>query len=251
MIKKAPDLNWLPPREEWDFRSVRPEECRLACYWEYGREFRIGFGLPTARTLRQETTTGTVGEIWTPAQTEEKARPWLAMTAAERAKVIAAHPVLPAVQVRTLREAMNRMPMAVRNNPTSWQQFAQGAYVMRPNFVLHGVEAVIKELESWARREAEKYPRSPRAKAAQEPFHLLKQLATLRLEQQRRAAGLTYQTASQALHEYRKKNPLASLGDVFPGNYGSQGAWSKACKDAQKTGKQVAKDSAVLLRGSY
>ncbi len=28
---------WLPPRDEWDFRSITPEKCRLACLWEYAR----------------------------------------------------------------------------------------------------------------------------------------------------------------------------------------------------------------------
>jgi hypothetical protein len=35
---KSIDLKWLPPAEEWDFRSVTEVECPVACHWEYERE---------------------------------------------------------------------------------------------------------------------------------------------------------------------------------------------------------------------
>jgi hypothetical protein len=31
-------VDWLPPAPEWDFRSVREKESRLACCWEYERQ---------------------------------------------------------------------------------------------------------------------------------------------------------------------------------------------------------------------
>jgi hypothetical protein len=40
--QKLPDLiaQWVPPRHEWDFRSVTPKQCRLACLWEYARSVK-------------------------------------------------------------------------------------------------------------------------------------------------------------------------------------------------------------------
>jgi hypothetical protein len=35
---QAVDFKWLPPTEEWDFRSVTEDECRVACHWEYERQ---------------------------------------------------------------------------------------------------------------------------------------------------------------------------------------------------------------------
>jgi hypothetical protein len=34
------DLNWLPPADEWDFRTLPEEECRFAFFWEYCRSLR-------------------------------------------------------------------------------------------------------------------------------------------------------------------------------------------------------------------
>jgi len=35
---QAVDFKWLPPAEEWDFRGVTEDECRVACHWEYERQ---------------------------------------------------------------------------------------------------------------------------------------------------------------------------------------------------------------------
>jgi hypothetical protein len=33
------DTSWMPPQDEWDFRSVSDNECRFVCLWEYFREY--------------------------------------------------------------------------------------------------------------------------------------------------------------------------------------------------------------------
>ena len=40
----AVELEWLPPATEWDFRSIREKESRLACCWEYARDCGVIHG---------------------------------------------------------------------------------------------------------------------------------------------------------------------------------------------------------------
>ncbi len=224
MTKKTPaDLSWLPPHHEWDFRSITAEECRLACYWEYQREFGCDY---------------------------DPKKPWLAQTGAERAAVQAAFSPPPIVQVRTFREFMNRTPVAARPDPAAWRRYTDGVYVIRPNFTA-GVEGVIKTLAAWARKESKHFKRAPRAKAAAPPFHLLRWLAAWRLDQSAKKAGLKYQRISESLQAYQNQNRRQAYGDVFPGSYGSQGAWSKACRDAKQTGQKIIRDPLALLHGFY
>ena len=89
-------------------------------------------------------------------------------------------------------------------------RYRQGAYVIRPNFTVFGVEAVIRELKAWARREARNYRQSPRAKAAEPPFDLLKWLAVYRLEEKRREVGITYEAAQESLRAYREGDGASS-----------------------------------------
>jgi hypothetical protein len=35
------DNGWMPPRSEWDFRTIRERESRLACCWEYARSVSV------------------------------------------------------------------------------------------------------------------------------------------------------------------------------------------------------------------
>jgi hypothetical protein len=109
------------------------------------------------------------------------------------------------------------------------------------------VEVIIKEFEKWARKEAKNYAQSPRAKAAEPPFDVLKWLSVYRLENKRRETGITYEKAQQSLAEYRRGKAKADANDVFP-VYASHGAWSKARRDAERVRARVIGDSAFLLR---
>jgi hypothetical protein len=174
-------------------------------------------------------------------------RAWASLSAAERASIVGAVAPLPALQVRTLREFVARTNGAVDPKAEVFERLSQGAYVIRPNFSALGVEVIIKEFEKWARKEAKGYARSPRAKAAEPPFDLLKWLSVYRLEGKRCEAGITYEKAQESLSEYRRETRKPDPNNVFP-IYASHGAWSKARRDAERVRAKVIRDPALLLR---
>lgn len=226
--KKPLDISWLPPAEEWDFRCVTAEECRVACHWEYGREiWKMSSGM-----------------FFKPGEVRKA---WPAMTKAERECRVDRTPLAPVLQIRTFRDALNRAQIS---EPDKWLSHFERAYVLRPNFSACGVQAIIKEFESWARKEAKKYKQAPRAKAAELPFDLLKWLAVLRLDEQRKQAGMTYKATYEALRVYQQSNRCPDPNGVFP-IYASQGAWSKARKDADGIRIKVIHDPSFLLGGLY
>jgi len=155
-----------------------------------------------------------------------------------------------ALWVRTLGEMVEKAKWAFLEDTPQASRYRQGAYVIRPNFSVFGVEAVIKEFKAWARRAAREYPRAPRAKAAELPFDLLKWLAVYRLEEKRREAGITYEVAQESLRIYRGKNSGLDPNAVFP-VYATHGAWSKARSDAAKIRREVSLDQLFLLRHWY
>jgi hypothetical protein len=262
MRSPAPDLSWLPKPEEWDFRSVTKAECRIACHWEYARDIEPvirpilgprlvanGANSVQKRGSAVPERTGTVrGDVVTKSGLFP--RPWETLSEAERAGVAGAVEPLPPLQVRTLVDFLSRGIWPADLNSELMQRLAQGVYVIRPNFSGLGVEVIIREFERWARKEAKEYAQSPRAKAAGPPFDLLKWLAVYRLEEKRREAGITYEKAHKALHEYQRLNRKPNPNDVFP-VYASHGAWSKARRDAARTRAEVIGDSAALLRDWY
>jgi hypothetical protein len=152
--------------------------------------------------------------------------------------------------VRPLNQFLARAGWVLNNNTETARRFSEGAYVIRPNFSSLGVELIIKEFENWARKEARNYRQSPRAKAAEPPFDLLKWLSVHRLEQKRKAARLNYEAAQESLKGYRRCNPRAAAADVFP-IYASHGAWSKARRDAARTIMKVLSDATLLLTDYY
>lgn len=234
----AVDFKWLPPAEEWDFRLVTEAECRVACHWEYERQ--------------DSRSTSKLGDQkYIPANYHQTARElfpqaWATLTREQRVKVVESFLPSPVIQVRKLREYLKRMPVNGAN-PEIFQAFLHQAYVVVPNFRGHGVEAVIKEFSKWARQEAKQHPPARRAQAAELPFDALKWLAVLRLDQARRKSGVTIERARETVSAYRQKHPNATYhGDVFP-VYASDGAWSKARKDATKCQAQVKINPAYLL----
>src|SRR3974390_1274939 len=187
MKAKNINLNWLPRGEEWDCGLVAPEECRVACHWEYARHELPPMSKPGDQY------------VFCPHNYRQAARehfpaPWLSLTKAQREKILESFYPAPVMQVRTLREFFKRMPTN-GSHPEILQALLRHSYVIIPNFRVHGVEAVIKEFEKWARKEAKQHPQSRRAQAAEPPFDALKWLAVARLDKARSKAKVTIEQA--------------------------------------------------------
>lgn len=232
---KPIDLKWLPLAEEWDFRPVTENECRVACHWEYERQSipRRGGGHKYCPVNYRQAARELFPQAWTTLANEQ------------RNKVVESFLPRPVLQVRKLREFLKRMPIGGTDSEI-FQAYMHQSYVVIPNFRLHGVEAVIKEFEKWVRNEAKQYPRSPRAQAAELPFDTLKWLAVLRLDEARRKAGVTIERARETVVGYRHAYPKPDPNGVFPA-YASDGAWSKARNDATKCQARSSNDPSVLL----
>ena len=212
VAKSLPDLPWLPPPHEWDFRSVTPAECRLACHWEYSRDLRLASAAalrpapPPADSQKpvlhpipvRPLQPGHPPEYHLPASALFP-QPWLSLTRQQRACVLDSFHAPPAVQVRKLGDFLSRIQWARHAHPDALKPFLDHCFVVQPNFTRYGVETVLKQLEAWARKEARNYPPSPRARAAELPSDALKWLAVLRLDRARRPAGVTWQQARPAL----------------------------------------------------
>ncbi len=249
MKRKPADLNWLPPAEEWDFRSVTPSECRVACHWEYARQIRKAM-LPNPRgptlPLAEKTMhNGYCPAIYRQAAKELFPQAWCTLTKEQRVKVLDSFYAIPSLQVRKLGDFLKRVQGA---SPEVRRAYGEHSYVVQASFSLHGVEAVVKEFEIWARKEAKQHGPSPRAKAAEPPFDALKWLAVLRLEEARRKTGMKIENAMESLEAYRLRYPQTDTNDVFP-IYASHGAWSKARGDAERLQSKVLTGSSRLLAG--
>jgi hypothetical protein len=259
MKEKRIDLSWLPPSEEWDFRSVTVAECRVACHWEYARETRkiesVAIGI-LAKGAAQRAALGARSEaarLFCPVNYRQPARElfpraWTTLTKEERTAVLGSFYPIPTMTVHKLGNFFRRMQWAEGASSEVLQPYLEHAYVVQPNFALHGVEAVIKELEAWARREAKNYRQAPRAKAAEPPFDALKWLAVRRLDQARCEAHVTFEKTQEALAEYRRQHPQRAHNDVFP-IYASHGAWSKAKADAARCRSKAMNEPSFLLAG--
>jgi hypothetical protein len=234
------DLRWLPPAEEWDFRPVTASECRVACHWEYEREFgRI-----------EGAAIGGQNQPYFPQHYRQAARglfprAWMTLTKEQRQGVLESFFATPVVQVRKLGEFLKRMP-ANGVNPKIVQPYLDHSYVVIPHFTLYGVEAVIKSLEKWARSEAKHHEQSRRAQAAELPFDALKWLAVLRLDQARQQSHVTIGRARETVTDYRRTKPRPDPNGVFP-IYASDGAWSKAKSDAKRCQARTRVEPSFLL----
>jgi hypothetical protein len=100
-------------------------------------------------------------------------------------------------------------------------------YVLTVNFLRAGTERIVPALGSWARDEAKKLPRAPRAKAAEPPYDCLKWLATYRLEEARRRAGVGFKDVQPALQKYLNANRLENSAETLP-IYASRRSWIRA-----------------------
>ena len=235
---KAINFKWLPPAEEWDFRSLTESECRVACHWEYARQdSRSMPKSPNAQKYFPQNYRQVARELFPQA--------WLTLTTKQREKVLESFFPSPAMQVRKLGDFLKR----VTNHGVSSEiprPYLERSYVVVPDFTGHGVEAVIKGLETWARKEAKEYPPSRRAQAADLPFEALKWLAVLRLDAARRQADVTIEKARETVKAFGLKYGQDHPGSVFP-DYSSDGGWSKARTDALKCQTQSKNNPSFLL----
>lgn len=249
MKAKSADLNWLPPRDEWDFRSVVKSECRIACHWEYSRQIRqLSLDPEESGRTGIKDRTPYCPQRYRQAARELFPKPRMTLEKKERSRVMDSFYPIPALQVRKLGDFMARMSMGPAKDARHLQPLLEFAYVLQPNFSSHGVEAVIKEFEAWARKEAKLHRQSPRAKAAEPPFDGLKWLSALRLEDARRESGISFEQLQETLAAYRKKHPQPDPNGVYP-VYASHGAWSKARADAQRVRLEAMCNSSDLLAG--
>jgi len=268
MKKNGSDFGWLPPPEEWDFRSVGEKECALACCWEYARNVpRICaryYEWAHCGKRRRTHLAFLFGPILD--LSIEFPAPWLTCletTRLEVANLFVRHPV-EITEMHWLKKDLPRdwyQPMDFRamidggtfdftiprhvvmrlfrdldgcKRSRSMKCLpSYGCYVLRVNFAPDGVEAVIREFAKWARKEAKNFARRKLAKAAEPPFDCLKWLSALRLEAARKKAGLNFEDVQKALRQYRDRYPVRSHSDVLP-FYASRGAWCKARGDAEK-----------------
>jgi hypothetical protein len=173
---------------------------------------------------------------------------WLSLTKQQRAAVLGSFHPIPAVQVRKLGDFFRHTQWAEGAHLDILRPYLEHTYVVQPNFSFCGVETVIKELETWARKEARNYPRAPRAKAAALPFDALKWLAVSRLEDARSKPCVSFDNAHKALVDYRRKHPFPDRGAVFP-IYASHGAWSKARSEANRCRVKLLSQPSFFLSG--
>ena len=232
-------LEWLPPVTEWDFRSIREKESRLACCWEYARDCGVIHGNLT-QWLDGRGGMTTLGEFicthgmrfptpWIMAGDE---MPALAAGMEAEASPITVYSLQArkAFVLREVAEAMEdgRDVLEVLN-----RLLLADGYVMTLAFETAGSHAVVKALTGWARDEADKFPRIRRGKGAAPPFEWLKWLAALRLEKARQDAGVSFNDVQQVLGRHSQRHPLEAAAPTLP-LYSSHGAWSKAIGEARK-----------------
>jgi len=241
LIKQATpamDFTWLPPAEEWDFRSVTKRECRVACHWEYSRQDRLSMAqLPNGQ--------GYCPHNYRGAARERFPQLWTTLTKAQREQVLKSFYQAPALQVHKLGDFLKRVTIP-GVSPEIPANLLQHAYVIIPNFTGRGVVAVTRQFGKWASAESNQYPPSRRAQAAHLPFDALKWLAVLRIDEARRQAGVTIDKARATVKAYGLQHPFNHHGDAFP-NYSSDGGWSKARTDALKCQTQARTNPAYLL----
>ena len=232
-------VDWLPPVTEWDFRSIREKESRLACCWEYARSCSNIHGNLT-QWLDGPGGMTTLGDFIcthgmrfpTPwimagdempalaAGIEAEASPITVFSLRARKEFVLREVAEAMEDGRDVLEVLNRLLLA-------------DGYVMTMAFETAGSNAVVKALGEWAREEATKFPRARRGKGAAPPFEWLKWLAALRLEEARQAAGVSFNEVQQLLKQHVLAHPLREAAPTLP-IYSSHGAWSKAIGDARK-----------------
>lgn len=230
---------WLPPVTEWDFRSVREKESRLACCWEYARSCdRICSNL--TRWLDGPGGMTTLGEfICTHGM--RFPTPWIMAGDEMPALAAGIEPEAAPITVYSLRARKEFVLREVAEAQADGRDVVEllnrlllaDGYVMTLAFESAGSNAVVKALTSWAREEANQYPRVRRGKGAAPPFEWLKWLAALRLEEARQAAGVGFTEVQRMLVRHAREYPVREAAPTLP-IYSSHGAWSKAIGDARK-----------------
>lgn len=231
--------DWMPPFTEWDFRTIKERESRLACCWEYARN--TGTICDNLTHWLQGAGGITVLGEYICAEGSRFPEPW--MTAADEVASMAAQvedeeSPITVYSLKARKEfVMQEVASAIRDGADVMEVLERlllaDGYVMTLGFESWGSDAVGKALTQWARQEAKKFPRVRRGKGAAPPFELLKWLSALRLEAVRTEAGVRFESVQAALLEHQREYPIADASPTLP-LYASHGAWSKAISDARK-----------------
>ena len=233
---KAGAGEWTPPpREDWDFRGIVPEECDVACYWEYARELPKYSKDPKSWVHDASKSQETLIHMCSDGKHLET--PWLSLTPREREVASNSRMKARPLMVRTVRDLAESWLRLSDGDPgkafESIRTSSSRAYVVYPEFERYGAERVIAEFKAWARKESKRVPRRLQGKAAEPPFKYLKWLSAYRLEQARRGSRLSFEGVQEFLRGHQRTHPVDNPADVLP-KYASHGAWCKAIGDAER-----------------
>ena len=231
MLKRDPE--WLPPRVEWDFRSISAEECDFACFWEYSRTLSTFTDNPEAWIHHEHCFRISVFCMF--SNGEKSPKPWTALSVKERTTIRRCVHKPDAIMIRPIKEVIeSSLRLTGGNHREVLEMLSRHpAHVLWADFALYGSEKVIKGFTAWARDEFEKCPRTLRGKAATPPYNCLKWLAAYRIEKARRKRGFSFEETQECLIHHQRKSSLENYTDVLP-IYASHGAWSKALSDAER-----------------
>jgi len=244
---KGVNADWLPPFTEWDFRTIKERESRMACCWEYARN------TPSICECLTSWLDGS-GGITTLGKfiCEHGLRfpePWL--TACDELRnagelVEGEESPITVYSLEARKEyVLREVAAALRNGDDVLARldqllFGEG-YAVTLDFRSAGGHAVAKALSAWARLEAKKFPSVRRGKGAAPPFEMLKWLAALRLEAARQEAGASFSEVEAALGMHQRDYPIADASPTLP-LYSGHAAWSKAIGDARRSVRMLAKE---------
>ncbi len=139
----------------------------------------------------------------------------------------------PATQIRSMAEIKRKIKDEIGSAGDVAKVLDQHLndidYVLSANFDYCGTQKIAAELESWARKEAKKFPDRARGRAVLPPYDYLKWLAAYRLEKARRQARVSFDAVQAMLREEDRGG--SNCAPTLP-IYASPGAWSKAKSDA-------------------
>ena len=231
--------DWLPPFTEWDFRTIRERESRLACCWEYARSTEVICNGLTHWIDGAGGTTTLGNFICTEGMRFPE--PWVLCgdelrCASELVEPEESPVTVYSMQARkefVIREAAEAQADGRDVRELLERLLLTDGYAVVVDFAGFGGHAAAKALSGWAREEAKKFPQMRRGKGAAPPFEWLKWLAALRLETARKEAGLRFGEVQAALLKHQSEFPIAGASPTLP-LYASHGAWSKAIGDARR-----------------
>lgn len=231
--------DWLPPFMEWDFRTIKERESRLACCWEYARN-TAGICENLSAWIDGAGGATTLGNFIC-AEGMRFPEPWVLCSDELRCAselVEADESPVTVYSMKARKEFVIREVVEAQADGRDVREVLErllltDGYAVIVDFEGFGGHAAAKALAGWARDEAKKFPQMRRGKGATPPFEWLKWLAALRLETVRKEAGIRFGEVQAMLARHEREFPIAGASPTLP-VYASHGAWSKAIGDARR-----------------